>query len=66
MKTVSSSSAIELEYDTFGSPDDPALLLVMGFTAQMIAFKLTDYALLMVALGFGLAAISGLHRLRLS
>jgi pimeloyl-ACP methyl ester carboxylesterase len=26
---------IELEYDTFGSADDPALLLVMGFTAQM-------------------------------
>lgn len=29
------SSGIELEYDTFGSPTDPALLLVMGFTAQM-------------------------------
>jgi pimeloyl-ACP methyl ester carboxylesterase len=29
-------SDIELEYDTFGSPDDPTLLLVMGFTAQMI------------------------------
>jgi pimeloyl-ACP methyl ester carboxylesterase len=27
---------MELEYDTFGSPDDPTLLLVMGFTAQMI------------------------------
>jgi pimeloyl-ACP methyl ester carboxylesterase len=26
---------MELEYDTFGSPDDPALLLIMGFTAQM-------------------------------
>jgi len=26
---------ITVEYDTFGSPDDPALLLVMGFTAQM-------------------------------
>ena len=24
-----------LEYETFGSPDDPALLLIMGFTAQM-------------------------------
>ncbi len=31
-------SGIELEYDTFGSPDDPAVLLVMGFTAQMIAW----------------------------
>ena len=29
-------ASIDLEYDTFGSPDDPALLLVMGFTAQMI------------------------------
>jgi pimeloyl-ACP methyl ester carboxylesterase len=29
-------TGITLEYDTFGSPDDPALLLVMGFTAQMI------------------------------
>ncbi|MEQ8438097.1 MAG: alpha/beta hydrolase [Ilumatobacter fluminis] len=32
-------SGIELEYDTFGSPDDPALLLVMGFTAQMILWN---------------------------
>ncbi|NNE13098.1 MAG: alpha/beta hydrolase, partial [Ilumatobacter sp.] len=31
-------SGIELEYETFGSADDPALLLVMGFTAQMIAW----------------------------
>ena len=29
---------VEIEYDTFGSPDDPALLLVMGFTAQLIAW----------------------------
>jgi pimeloyl-ACP methyl ester carboxylesterase len=26
---------IEVEYETFGSADDPALLLVMGFTAQL-------------------------------
>ncbi len=32
-------SGIELEYDTFGSPDDPTLLLVMGFTAQMTAWE---------------------------
>jgi pimeloyl-ACP methyl ester carboxylesterase len=25
-----------LEYDSFGSPVDPALLLIMGFTAQMV------------------------------
>ncbi len=31
-------TTIEIEYDTFGSPDDPALLLVMGFTAQLIAW----------------------------
>jgi pimeloyl-ACP methyl ester carboxylesterase len=29
---------IEIEYDTFGDPADPALLLVMGFTAQMTAW----------------------------
>ena len=31
-------NGIELEYDTFGSPDDPALLLVQGFTAQLISW----------------------------
>ncbi|MFT3853272.1 MAG: alpha/beta hydrolase [Ilumatobacteraceae bacterium] len=30
---------VTIEYDTFGSPDDPALLLVMGFTAQMTAWR---------------------------
>jgi pimeloyl-ACP methyl ester carboxylesterase len=29
---------MELEYDTFGSASDPALLLIMGFTAQMTAW----------------------------
>lgn len=29
---------MELEYDTFGSPDDPAMLLIMGFTAQMTSW----------------------------
>ncbi len=38
MRTVSSSSAIELEYDTFGSPDDPAVLLVAGLAAQLTAW----------------------------
>ena len=32
-------TGIELEYDTFGSADDPALLLVMGFTAQMTTWE---------------------------
>jgi pimeloyl-ACP methyl ester carboxylesterase len=31
-------NGIELEYDSFGSPDDPALLLIMGFTAQMTSW----------------------------
>jgi pimeloyl-ACP methyl ester carboxylesterase len=31
-------NGIELEYDTFGSPDDPTLLLIMGFSAQMTAW----------------------------
>ncbi len=30
---------IEIEYDTFGSPDDPALLLIMGFGAQMVTWE---------------------------
>jgi pimeloyl-ACP methyl ester carboxylesterase len=32
------ATGIELEYETFGSPTDPPLLLVMGFTAQLIAW----------------------------
>lgn len=32
------ANGIEIEYDTFGDPGDPALLLVMGFTAQMTAW----------------------------
>jgi pimeloyl-ACP methyl ester carboxylesterase len=36
--TSTNPSSVELEYETFGSPDDPALLLVMGFGAQMIAW----------------------------
>ena len=31
-------SGIEIEYETFGSADDPALLLIMGFTAQLISW----------------------------
>ena len=32
-------TGVELEYDTFGSPHHPALLLIMGFTAQMTAWE---------------------------
>lgn len=35
MARATVDTGMELEYDTFGSPDDPALLLIMGFTAQM-------------------------------
>lgn len=36
--TTTNPESIDIEYETFGSPDDPALMLVMGFTAQMIAW----------------------------
>ena len=32
------ANGIELEYDTFGSPDDPAVLLISGLGAQMVTF----------------------------
>ncbi|MEO6123179.1 MAG: alpha/beta hydrolase [Ilumatobacteraceae bacterium] len=35
VNTTASGEKISLEYETFGSPADPALLLIMGFTAQM-------------------------------
>ncbi|MFA5775731.1 MAG: alpha/beta hydrolase, partial [Ilumatobacteraceae bacterium] len=33
------SDHIEIEYDTFGSEDNPALLLIMGFGAQMVTWE---------------------------
>lgn len=36
--TSTDNRNIELEYDHFGNPKDPALLLIMGFTAQMVAW----------------------------
>lgn len=38
MTRASLPSGIELEYDTFGSPGDPTVLLVEGFGAQMTAW----------------------------
>jgi pimeloyl-ACP methyl ester carboxylesterase len=38
MSRAALQRGIELEYDAFGSPTDPTLLLVMGFTAQMITW----------------------------
>ena len=39
MPRAALNTGIELEYETFGSDADPALLLVMGFTAQMTAWE---------------------------
>ncbi len=35
MPRIAVNTGIEIEYDTFGDPTHPPLLLVMGFTAQM-------------------------------
>jgi pimeloyl-ACP methyl ester carboxylesterase len=45
------TTGMELEYDTFGSPDDPTLLLVMGFTAQMTAWD-DEFCRMLAAGGF--------------
>lgn len=37
--TSTDNRSITLEYDTFGNPSDPALLLIMGYTAQMVAWE---------------------------
>jgi pimeloyl-ACP methyl ester carboxylesterase len=42
---------IELCFETFGSPQDPALLLVMGLGTQMIAWP-EEFCRLLVARGF--------------
>lgn len=39
MPRAAVATGMELEFDTFGSPDDPALLLIMGFTAQLTAWE---------------------------
>jgi pimeloyl-ACP methyl ester carboxylesterase len=41
---------IELEYDTFGRETDPALLLIMGFTAQMVTWD-SDFCNMLAAGG---------------
>lgn len=42
---------ITLEYDTFGSPDDPTVLLVMGLATQMIAWH-SDFCQMLADRGF--------------
>ncbi|MBA3604468.1 MAG: alpha/beta hydrolase [Acidimicrobiia bacterium] len=48
--TSTNPASVEIEYDTFGSADDPALLLVMGFTAQMTAWE-SDFCQLLADRG---------------
>ncbi|WP_327233289.1 alpha/beta fold hydrolase [Streptomyces sp. NBC_01317] len=38
MPIIEASPGVSLAYETFGDPSDPAVLLVMGFSAQMIAW----------------------------
>ena len=42
---------VTLCYDTFGSPDDPPLLLVMGLGTQMVAWH-EDFCAQLAARGF--------------
>jgi len=44
------ANGIEIEYDTFGDPGDPALLLIMGLGAQLIAWDV-DFVRLLVDRG---------------
>ena len=44
-------NGIELVYDTFGEPDAPAILLIMGLGAQMIDWK-DEFCSMLVARGF--------------
>ena len=51
-----STNGVEIEYDTFGIPSNPALLLIMGLNTQMIAWdenlcrQLTDKGLFVIRL----------------
>jgi pimeloyl-ACP methyl ester carboxylesterase len=45
------ANGIELEYDTFGDDADPALLLVMGLGAQMVAWD-EEFCRLLAGRGF--------------
>ncbi|MGY5035772.1 alpha/beta fold hydrolase [Streptomyces sp. 900116325] len=38
MPIAEASPEVSIEYETFGDPSDPAVLLVMGFSAQMVAW----------------------------
>ena len=47
---VTTSSGIELEYDTFGDPSAPAVLLVMGFGTQLLGWD-AEFCRLLAATG---------------
>lgn len=47
---IKTSSGIVLEYETFGDPSDPAVLLVMGFGTQMLGWD-ADFCRLLAARG---------------
>jgi pimeloyl-ACP methyl ester carboxylesterase len=36
--TIATAKSIEIAYETFGRPDDPCLVLIMGLGEQMIAW----------------------------
>jgi pimeloyl-ACP methyl ester carboxylesterase len=46
-----SANGIEVEYDTTGDPTDPALLLIMGLSAQMTAWD-DEFVALLAGHGF--------------
>ena len=39
-------NSIEIVYETFGRPDDPCLVLIMGLGAQMIAWPAEFFRML--------------------
>ncbi len=51
MPEITTPAGIDLAYDTFGARTDPALLLVMGFGSQMIAWH-EGFCEMLAAAGF--------------
>jgi len=50
MNAPTSRKAVEIAYETFGDPSDPAVLLVMGFGTQMLGWD-ADFCRLLAARG---------------
>lgn len=51
MPRATVSTGIEIEYETFGSPSDPTVLLVSGFTAQLLMWP-ADFCRMIAGAGF--------------